>query len=508
MPIATIHRSVGGAVAAFVVGLGIMLADPIVPSAVAQADAGSAGGTELEESSQSHFVRVRGTDLVVDGEPYHFLGVNLWYAMNLGSSGPSGDRARLRRELDRLDSLGVTNLRIMAGSEGPASEPRRVTPALQPAPGEFNEDLLRGLDYALAEMKKRGMRAVLCLTNFFQWTGGMAQYVSWATDTDIPYPHEEEHSWNDFQQYATQFYVNEQAQQPFFDLIYTLVHRTNTVTGEVYREDPTIMAWQLANEPRGFGNAEHYVRWVDRTAGVLQALDPNHLVSLGGEGTLFPVTNTRFEQVGRLPEIDYLTAHLWLENWGWYDPQAPDSTYTSGVGRMMGYVAHQVSLAREIGKPIVFEEFGVGRDGGRYDPKAPTTYRDRFYETLFEMLRKMAQEGEPVAGGNVWSWTGEARPPEAGGFWAVGDPLTGDPPHERQGWYSIYDTDTTTVQLLGRYARRMNALGNEEDSNKASTAVRLRPADLVPHEGPDVVTLLTLAQIERVGPYVRTEMYE
>lgn len=481
-----------------IVGLGIVLAGARVPTVAAQTD-GRAETRAPASSSQSHFVQVRGTDLVVNGEPYHFLGLNLWYAMNLGSPGPSGDRGRLRRELDRLDSLGVTNLRIMAGSEGPASEPRRVTPALQPAPGEINKDLLRGLDFALAEMEKRDMRAVLCLNNFFQWTGGMAQYVSWATDTEIPYPHEEAHSWDDFQQYATRFYENERAQQPFFELIYTLVHRRNTITGERYREDPTIMAWQLANEPRGFDRAKDYVRWVDRTAGVLQALDPNHLVSLGGEGTLFPNTNTQFGRIGRLPEIDYLTAHLWLENWGWYDPQAPDSTFHSGVGRMMGYVAHQLSLAREIGKPLVFEEFGVGRDGGQYDPEAPTTYRDRFYQILFEMLHKAATEGEPVAGGNVWSWTGEARPDEAGEYWAPGDPFTGDPPHERQGWYSIYDDDTSTVRLLDRYASRMTAIGKDQDKEdrRASALSRVRPAGLISHEVPDIVTLLTLREIVR-----------
>lgn len=468
------------------------------PIAAQQLGAHAEGDTSIA-SPRSGFVQVRGTDLVVNGNPYHFLGVNLWYAMNLGSPGEGGDRARLRRELDRLESLGVTNLRIMAGSEGPASEPRRVTPALQPAPSTFNEDLLRGLDFALAEMEKRNMRAVLCLNNFFQWTGGMAQYVSWATGTDIPYPHEADHTWGDFQNYATRFFANEQAQQPFFELIYTLIHRRNAVTGEVYHEDPTIMAWQLANEPRGFDRSEEYVEWVDRTAGVIQALDPNHLVSLGGEGTLFPVTQTQFERVSRLPEIDYLTAHLWLENWGWYDPQAPDSTFSRGVGRMMGYVTHQVSLARDIGKPIVFEEFGVGRDGGQYDPDAPTMYRDRFYQILFEMLHKAAMEGEPVAGGNVWSWTGEARAPEPGEFWAPGDPFTGDPPHERQGWYSIYMSDTTTLRLLDRYASRMAAIGNDEDDKRPPSITRVPTAGPIPLEVPDVVTLLTLTQIKHMG---------
>lgn len=63
------------------------------------------------------------------------------------------------------------------------------------------------------------------------------------------------------------------------------------------------------------------------------------------------------------------------------------------------------------------------------------------------------------AGGNVWSWSGEGRPREAGEDWAVGDRFTGDPPHERQGWYSIYDDDAGTLALIREYATRKEAVG-------------------------------------------------
>ena len=39
-----------------------------------------------------------------------------------------------------------------------------------------------------AEMAARDMTAVLVLNNFFQWSGGMAQYVSWATGTPSSTP--------------------------------------------------------------------------------------------------------------------------------------------------------------------------------------------------------------------------------------------------------------------------------------------------------------------------------
>ena len=406
------------------------------------------------------FVTVEDGLLMRGEEPYFFAGANLWFGMNLGSEGDGGDRERLVRELDRLDALGVDNLRVLAVSQGPADQPWRVQPAVETAPGEIDEALWRGLDVLLAEMAARDMTAVLVLNNFFQWSGGMAQYVSWATGTPIPYPNAGEHTWDAFQMYAARFYTNEDAMRMADDTIRRLVLRTNAVTGQPYREDPTIMAWQLGNEPRGFQNSDAYVLWADRTAGLIQALDPNHLVSLGGEGKLqngYDVPRTQFERVSRSPNLDYLTAHIWIENWSWYDPSDPD-TFDGAVANALAYLGDHVAIADDLGKPLVVEEFGASRDGGTYDPAAPTTLRDRYYRQLFGAVAYLAEAGRPVMGTNVWSWAGEARPPRPGEPWRVGDPLVGDPPHEDQGWYSIYDADASTQAELARHAERMRAL--------------------------------------------------
>ena len=91
------------------------------------------------------FINVNGKQFIRDGKPYYFLGTNFWYGMNLGSSGQGGDRDRLLRELDHLKKIGVKNLRVMGASEGPDTEPWRMRPALQVAPGEYNEEVLDGL---------------------------------------------------------------------------------------------------------------------------------------------------------------------------------------------------------------------------------------------------------------------------------------------------------------------------------------------------------------------------
>ena len=410
-------------------------------------------------AQESGFIAVEGPYLVKNGRPYHFLGANLWYGMFLGSEGPGGDRERLIRELDRLQSMGIDNLRVMAGSEGPENEPYRVHPALQNKPGKLDRELLEGLDFLMVEMKKRDMSAVLVLNNFFQWSGGMAQYVSWATGRKIPYPHEEGHSWDEFQRFSAQFYSDEKAQRIFRTFIKNLVLRRNSISGMKYRDDPTIMSWQLANEPRGFGQGEHYVRWADKTAGFIQSLDPNHLVSLGGEGkTSSDHAGTDFENVSKSEHFDYLTAHLWIENWSWYDPTAPE-TFGPALENALAYLQDHTGIARKLNKPLVVEEFGVSRDQRDYQPDAPVVLRDRFFRTFFEAVYQLASENQPLAGCNFWCWSGEARPRDPGGFWEKGYPYTGDPPHESQGWYSVYDTDESTLGIIREYCGKIAGIG-------------------------------------------------
>src|SRR5712691_9814561 len=103
------------------------------------------------------FVSVRDGKFYCRDKPYYYIGTNYWYGPLLASPSETGNRERLAKELDFLAAHGMRNLRILAGAEGPDDQPYRVTPALQQSPGKYNQDLLAGLDYLLAEMAKRDM---------------------------------------------------------------------------------------------------------------------------------------------------------------------------------------------------------------------------------------------------------------------------------------------------------------------------------------------------------------
>ena len=64
-----------------------------------------------------------------------------------------------------------------------------------------------------------------------------------------------------------------------------LANRVNTINGKKYKDDPTIMAWNLINEPRcespaGCGMQE----WVAEMAPYAKTVLPNQLITIGADG--------------------------------------------------------------------------------------------------------------------------------------------------------------------------------------------------------------------------------
>lgn len=121
----------------------------------------------LESVDRSEFVSVQTHRLHLEGVEYAFVGANFWYGGYLGAEGEIGDPKRLRRELDHLKSLGVTNLRVLGASEQSILK-ASLSPGIQNSEGVYRSDLLRGLDVLLDEMAKRDMKAVIYLNNFWE----------------------------------------------------------------------------------------------------------------------------------------------------------------------------------------------------------------------------------------------------------------------------------------------------------------------------------------------------
>ena len=146
-----------------------------------------------------------------ENSPYYYIGANFWYGAILGSETEAGDRQRLAAELDSLKALGISNLRVLVGGDGPDGIPSQIEPSLQTEPGVYDEDVFKGLDWLLAEMGKRRMSAVLYLNNAWEWSGGYARYLEWAGAGDAVLPSVA--GWQAYMQYASQFVTNGKARR-------------------------------------------------------------------------------------------------------------------------------------------------------------------------------------------------------------------------------------------------------------------------------------------------------
>jgi mannan endo-1,4-beta-mannosidase len=273
------------------------------------------------------------------------------------------------------------------------------------------------------------------------------------------------HPWPAFPDFAARFYSSTPALALFRDYVRRLVGRVSTITGRAYAADPTIMAWQLANEPRPGGseavgrpNLPAFQRWIEASAGLIKSLAPEQLVSTGSEGLKGCLESAECV-VAAHAHVDYLTAHIWPQNWGWIDPTDLAGGWLRCEALVRDYVERHVAFARQLGKPLVIEEFGFPRDGGGFDPSAPTGYRDRFYRLILDAVAASASQGGPLAGSNFWAWNGEGRAAHADRRFRPGDTdWLGDPPHEPQGWYGVFDGDESTRRLVRDHAAALRAL--------------------------------------------------
>lgn len=402
---------------------------------------------------EKSFVKTDGRRFMRGAEPYYIVGVNFWFGAYLGAENATGDRKRLIRELDLLQATGVNNLRVLAISED-SELMRAVRPAIATKEGHLDADLLNGLDFLLAEMAKRDMTAVLYLNNFWQWSGGMSQYVSWFNQTPVFDP-DATGRWNEFMQNSALFYSIPEAQQLFQSFIKQLLTRTNSINGVAYANDPTIMSWQLANEPRpgsdekGLENAESYKAWIKDTAQFIKSLAPKQLVSTGSEGTFGSARNEAlYREAHSIAEVDYLTFHMWAKNWGWFDSQNAEATYDAALTKALAYVDLHIDIANDLNKPTVIEEFGLDRDLGLFNPESSTIYRDKYFKAIFARLTDRAAMGDAIAGYNIWAWGGYGRSTRQDYMWQKGDDFLGDPPQEPQGLNSVLDTDLSTLAIM------------------------------------------------------------
>lgn len=413
-------------------------------------------GACAPKPAEHSFIKVNADgQFVRDGKPYYFVGANFWYGAILGSEGEGGNRERLHKELDFLKSIGINNLRVLVGADGENGIKTRVEPSLQVAPGVYNDTILAGLDYFMNELRERDMTAVLYLNNSWEWSGGYSVYLQWSGHGDAVVPAVD--GWPAYMEYVKQFPQSDSAKALFANHVNYIVSRTNRYNQIKYVDDPTIMSWQIGNEPRAFSdeNKEPFARWMADMAAQIKSLDPNHMVSSGSEGSWgCEMDMNLFEKIHADPNINYLNIHIWPYNWSWVKADSLKELLPRAKENTKKYIDDHMVIARKYSKPIVLEEFGFPRDGFSFSKEAPTTARDEYYRYVFDLIRQDRESGGLFAGCNFWAWGGFAGQNPGHVFWEKGDDYTGDPAQEQQGLNSVFATDST-IEIIKAENRKL-----------------------------------------------------
>uniref|UniRef100_J3L2L8 mannan endo-1,4-beta-mannosidase n=1 Tax=Oryza brachyantha TaxID=4533 RepID=J3L2L8_ORYBR len=270
-----------------------------------------AGVREAEAVGGDGFVRAQGTRFVLNGSPYYANGFNAYWLMSMAAD-PS-QRGKVTAALSEAAGHGLTVARTWAFSDGGG------TNALQYSPGNYNENTFKGLDFVLSEARKYGIKVILSLVNSYDSFGGRKQYVNWARAQGQGIGSDDE------------FFTNPVVKGFYKNHIKTVLTRKNTITGAAYRDDPTILAWELMNEPRCQSDLSGRTiqSWITEMAAHVKSIDGNHMLEVGLEGFYGASTPSRVAAVNpsgyqlgtdfiannQVPGVDFATVHSYPDQW-------------------------------------------------------------------------------------------------------------------------------------------------------------------------------------------------
>jgi mannan endo-1,4-beta-mannosidase len=347
---------------AVIVSTAVLLAMSVAATGVVTASTATAATAPSSDAAarRGDFVTRQGTQLFLNGKLFRFGGSNNYYleyaSQHMVDSvfeAASDAQFRVMRAWAFFD-VGVP------GQRDTYADPSQLDKNiwfqyLDPATGKpaRNEDPATGLphlDYMVYKAKQEGVKLVLPLTNNWRDFGGMDQYVRWAGGS-----------------YHDDFYSDATVKGYFKDWISYLLNRVNTYTGVKYKDEPTIMTWELANEPRCQGSGVYptsphcttavTTAWADEMSRYIKSIDRNHLTSVGDEGFLAdqPGTDDFMRNGGAgiddkllaaLSAVDVVSFHAYPDYWG------KDRAWVNG------WVKDHITVARQAGKAVMWGEYG------------------------------------------------------------------------------------------------------------------------------------------------------
>lgn len=244
------------------------------------------------DKGASGLVTVKDSHLHVGEKQLTFLGANsfeLWqYSLT-----------NITKILDVAHEQGIRVTRVFLGGT-----------AFEEPLGTYNEWNLKKLDYVLAYSRMKGMYVIVTLRD-----NNWIEDVYWNENGTVN---------------KTKMYTDPEMVEAYKKFIGAVLNRVNAYNYRTYRNDPTIMAWDLCNEPDitvGSPNLEAYVKEVSNH---IKAIDSKHLVTVG---------LWRKENIELVEDfVDFNSVHSYPNEEGWIE-----------------------DISSSFGKPTILGEFGVNK---------------------------------------------------------------------------------------------------------------------------------------------------
>ena len=363
-----------------------------------------ASGSSSHDASLP-FVERRGAQLFLDGRPFYVNGWNSYWLMDQAVE--PATRHRVSRMFRTGAAMGLTVCRTWAFNDGSYN-------ALQLAPGRFDERVFKALDRVVAEAARHGVRLLLSLANNLEAYGGKTQYVRWAWEEGVGLT-----ASND------SFFFDPAIRDYFKVYLKALLTRKNHLTGVQYKDDPTIFAWELMNEPRCTTDpsGETLQRWIEEMAAYVKSIDKRHLLTVGTEGFYGPTSppdkrrvnpGNWFDNYGldfirnsKIPDVDFASVHLYPDNWLLHAKLEEKLKFVT-----QWITSHVEDGDEELKKPVLVTEFGLSHMVEGFDD----SHRDVFYKAVYDIVHESARRGGAGAGAFVWQLAVEGMEEYHDGF--------------------------------------------------------------------------------------------
>ncbi|KAF8756888.1 glycosyl hydrolase 5 (cellulase A) family [Rhizoctonia solani] len=313
---------------------------------------GLAAALAVESRQSSSFVKTSGQQFTLGGQKFTVVGSNSYWMAQLSST------ADITTAFKDLKNAGFTTLRTWGFNEvtSPSGTYYQIWNG-KTATLNTGADGLGKFDTVVAQAKAAGIRLIVPLTNNWSDYGGMDVYVKQLLGSNN----------HDL------FYTDATVKNAFKKYISGFVGR--------YKNEPTIMAWELANEPRCKGSTgtstgtcttKTITEWATEMSKYIKSIAPNHLVQSETKASTINLVLPHIPTKGRRPvleisSIDFGTAHSYPEHWG-----QESNVVAWGTQWIIDHAASQ----KAANKPVILEEFGVTSS---YNPSSTYT---KWWDTI------------------------------------------------------------------------------------------------------------------------------